>query len=236
MTGKLYLLPNFLGGQRDWKEFFADSVARAMASLDGLIAESEKGGRSYLRCFTTKKPAHNIPIALLNEHSTVADYDFLLEPVLKGETWGLVSDAGLPCIADPGAGLVAHAKALPITVEAFSGPSSLTLALMLSGLPSQRFAFHGYLQREREAHLLQLEKRSAEETATQVFIEAPYRNQATLEAVCARLKPDTLLCVAWDLTLPSQSVVMQTVRQWRGNPLPDIQKKPAIFLVYRSLS
>lgn len=236
MTGKLILLPNFLGGQRDWKEFFADPVAQAMANLDGLIAESAKGGRAYLSCFATKKPAHNIPIALLNEHSTASDHDFLLEPVMKGEQWGLVSDAGLPCIADPGAALVARANVLKLKVEAFSGPSSLTLSLMLSGLPSQRFAFHGYLRREREEHLKQLEKRSAEEKATQIFIEAPYRNQATLEALCSLLKSDTHLCVAWDLTLPSQSVITQTVRQWRNAPLPDINKKPAIFLIHCSFS
>lgn len=223
----LLLLPNLLGEHAHHQPFLPASVDKAVSTIDGLIAESERGGRRYLGRFETKKPAAEIPIAELNEHTKEADYDFLLEPLKKGERWGLVSDAGLPCIADPGAGLVARAKQIGIVVQAFIGPSAITLSLMLSGLPGQSFTFHGYFKQDRLDDWI---KRARQDKATQIFIEAPYRNRKTLEYLLSALPSETRLCIAWDLTMPTQSVVTQTVANWKKSPLPNIDKKPAMFL------
>ncbi len=223
----LLLLPNLLGEHAHHQLFLPASVDKAVATLDGLIAESERGGRRYLGRFETKKPAVQIPISELNEHTKEADYDFLLEPLKRGERWGLVSDTGLPCIADPGAGLVARARQTGILVQAFTGPSAITLSLILSGLPGQRFTFHGYFKQDQ---LENWEKRSRLDDATQLFIEAPYRNRKTLEYILENLPAQTRLCVAWDLTLPTQGLLTQAVATWKKSPLPNIDKKPAMFL------
>lgn len=230
----LLLLPNLLGDHRHVEVFLPSSVAKAVRSIDGLIAESETAGRRYLTQFETKRPAADIPIALFNEHTPNDHIDFLLEPIVKGERWGLVSDAGLPCIADPGAQLVRRARQQGLLVQSFVGPSSILIALMLSGLPGQKFFFHGYLDREpekRHAQLKQLAQMGREEQATQIFMEAPYRNVHTLEAALKALPNYAQLCVAWDLTMPTQGVISQTVESWKKSTLPHLEKKPAIFLV-----
>ncbi|MBA3958170.1 MAG: SAM-dependent methyltransferase [Parachlamydiaceae bacterium] len=230
----LLLLPNLLGEHRHHEVFLPASVDRAVETLDGLIAESEQGGRRFLSRFKTAKPATLIPIALLNEHTPDSDMDFLLEPIRKGERWGLVSDGGVPCVADPGAKLVQRARQTGINVQAFVGPSSIMLSLMLSGLSGQRFVFHGYLPKEptqRKQQLKRLEQASKQDYYTQIFIEAPYRNQHALEAIMETLSPETLLCVAWDLTLPTQGVLSQPIEVWKKSPLPNLEKKPAIFLI-----
>lgn len=230
----LLLLPNVLGEHRHHQAFLPASVDKAVQSLDGLIAESESGGRRYLGRFPTKKPAHEIPLALLNEHTPDDQIEFLLEPIRKGERWGLVSDGGLPCIADPGAKLVRRARQSGIIVQAFVGPSSILMALMLSGLSGQHFTFHGYLEKESNKRLLQfrrLEQSSQSEGYTQIFIETPYRNRQTLEAALATLSDSTWLCVAWDLSLSTQGVLSQPVALWKKSPLPNLEKKYAIFLL-----
>lgn len=229
----LLLLPNLLGEHRHVDIFLPTSVAKAVLSIDGLIAESEVEGRRFLSRFQTKKPVNEIPIALFNEHTPDNHIDFLLEPIVKGERWGFVADAGLPCVADPGAKLVRRARQLGILTQAFVGPSSILLALMLSGLPGQKFAFQGYLDKEsdkRNNQIKQLIKVAQQEKSTQIFIEAPYRNKYCLEAVLGALPEDAWLCVAWDLTLPTQGVVSQPVKLWKKSPLPNLEKKPAIFL------
>lgn len=235
--GKLLLLPNVLGGQRDHSPFLPVSVDAAVATLDGLIAESFPEGRSFLSRFQTKKRPQDTPMAELNGRTPREDMDFLLEPVLKGECWGLVVDAGLPCIADPGSMLVARARHLGVEIEAYTGPSSIMLSLMLSGFSGQNFSFCGYLDKTPEGRtreLLQLEQRSKKESSTQIFIEAPYRNMHALQTSIECLEPKTLLCVAWDLTLPTQGVISQTVARWKNTPLPDLLKKPSIFLLATS--
>lgn len=231
----LLLLPNLLGEYRHAEVFLPTSVFKAMQSIDGLIAESETEGRRYLKRFETKKPAMEIPIALFNEHTPDQDIDFLFEPIVKGERWGLVSDAGLPCIADPGSKLVRRAIQRGIHVQAFVGPSSILLALMLSGLPGQKFFFHGYLDKDpgkRKNQIKHLMQQSRTEQATQLFIEAPYRNRHTLETLLQTLPENAWLSVAWDLTLPTQGVMTQSIAQWKKCTLPNLDKKPAIFLMF----
>jgi 16S rRNA (cytidine1402-2'-O)-methyltransferase len=231
----LLLLPNLLGDHRYVDIFLPNSVAKAVLSLDGLIAESEVEGRRYLKRFETKKPALEVPIALFNEHTPEDHIDFLLEPIINGERWGLVSDAGLPCIADPGSKLVHRARQRGLHVQAFVGPSAILLALMLSGLPGQKFTFNGYLDRDpdkREAELKKLIQMGQKEQSTQIFMEAPYRNQYSLEAAVKLLPKDAWLCVAWDLTMPTQGVICQTIQSWEKCTLPNLEKKPAIFLFH----
>ena len=237
MKPALLLLPNVLADVKHHEPFLPSSVDKAVASIDGLIAESASAGRRFLARFETKKPTNEIPIALFNEHTKEEDIDFLLEPIRKGERWGLISDGGLPCIADPGAKLVKRANISGIIVQAFVGPSSPMLALMLSGLPAQRFYFSGYLDKEpekRQVQIRELQRRSKMDEATQIFIEAPYRNKHLLDSLLISLADTTRLCVAFDLTLPSQGVVSLSVEQWKKSPLPNLDKRNAIFLIYAS--
>lgn len=229
----LLLLPNLLGEVRYHQPYLPASVDKAVVSIDGLIAESVQAGRRYLSRFETTKPASAIPIALYNEHTTDHDLDFLLEPIRQGQRWGLLSDAGLPCVADPGSKLVRRARLSGIAIQAFVGPSSILLALMQSGLPGQKFFFHGYLPKESDARHKQikaLEKQSATEEATQIFIETPYRNEQMLESLLGILHPETWLCVAWELTTSDQGLLSQPVKLWKKAPLPNLAKKNAIFL------
>jgi 16S rRNA (cytidine1402-2'-O)-methyltransferase len=226
MKGVLTLLPNLLNKEGDLDLYFPPAVKRIACALDGLIAEDAKEGRAFLKRLGADY--RNTPILLLNEHTT--DLKELFEPLERGEKWGLISDTGLPLLADPGHALVAQARNRGVIIEAIVGPSAIVLALMLSGMIAQRFAFHGYLPKHPEALLKELEARSQKEKATQLFMEAPYRNQRMLETLLATLSEETLLCVAWDLTFPTQGVEMRSVGQWKKRDLPNLHKRPAIFL------
>lgn len=229
MPGKLYLLPNLLDESLPVEPFLPLSVNAAVASLQGLIAESEKMARRYLRRFLSHEAMAQMPLRELNEHTK--ELSDLLQPLLAGQTWGLISDAGLPCIADPGADLVWLAHQKHVAVETFVGPSSLIMALQLSGFSGQRFSFHGYLPRELaelEPKIKELEKRGD----TQIWIEAPYRSAKMLETLLKTLQPQTKLCVAVQLTTPRQRVLSQTVAQWKGKSFP-LEKEPAVFLLSR---
>jgi 16S rRNA (cytidine1402-2'-O)-methyltransferase len=226
----LWLLPNLLGETASQAQGFPTALEDAVRGLDGLIAESEKGGRAFLRrfAFSPAKTWKEVPIRLLNEHTQ--EVASLLEPLVRGETWGLVSDAGLPCLADPGALLVRFAREKGCGVRALAGPSSPMLALMLSGLPAQSFAFHGYLHRDPIPQIRMLEKRSQAEGSTHLFIEAPYRNERLLRTLIATLSDSVVLAVACDLTLPTEQVTVLPVRTWKERSLPCIDKRPAVFL------
>lgn len=231
----LLLLPNVLAEQCHHQLFLPASVDQAVESLDGLIAESTPGGRRFLSRFATKKPSHLMPISVYSGQGDDKELDFLLAPIQQGERWGFVSDAGLPCIADPGSKLVKRARQRGIVIRAFVGPSSITLALMQSGLPGQKFAFHGYLTKEKEKlaqAIRDLELTSARENSTQIFMETPYRNPQVLTALVETLAESSWLCVAADLTLPTQTIVSQPLSLWKKSPLPNLSKKNAIFVIY----
>lgn len=228
MPGKLYLLPNLLDEALPIEPFLPIRVNEAVRNIQGLIAESEKMARRYLRKFLSHEEMAKMPIALLNEHTQ--ELQALIQPVERGEIWGLISDAGLPCIADPGADLVwlAHQKGL--AVETFVGPSSIVMALQLSGFGGQQFSFHGYLPRETDA----LEKKIRElekEPGTKIWIEAPYRSSKMLTVLKTILHPNTRLCAAVNLTMPKERVLSQTVARWRENSL-SIDKEPVVFLIH----
>lgn len=229
----LLILPNVLGEVKYHEPFLPNSVDKAVATLDGLIAESEKGGRRFLSRFKTKKPLREIPIALLHAKSELDEIDYFLEPIRQGQRWGLISDAGLPCIADPGARLVARARQTGIAVQAFSGPCSFIQALMLSGLPGQQFTMHGYLPKDATRRSQQLEA-MVRTPVTHIFMERPYRNQPLLEELLATLPESCMLCAAWEITLPEQGIVCQPVALWKKSPLPNLHKKEAVFLLNMS--
>lgn len=227
MPGKLYLLPNLLDESLPIEPFLPISVNEAVRSMQGLIAESEKMGRRYLRRFLSHDEMAKRPLCVLNEHTK--NIEELIYPMTEGETWGLVSDAGLACIADPGADLVWLCHRKNIVVETFVGPSSIVMALQLSGLNGQQFSFHGYLPREvaaLEHKIRELEKQQG----TQIWIEAPYRSAKMLDTLKRVLQPQTKLCVAVHLSLPNQRVVSQTVAKWKEEGFL-IEKQPAVFLI-----
>ncbi len=229
----LYLLPNLLTEEPGGESLFPRALLDLVPQLQGLIAESAKSGRHYLRHFLPKEKVPTFPLELLNEHSSPQDVQELLHKLSLGGNWGLISDAGLPCIADPGSDLVFLARQKGMEIKTLPGPSSLFMALQLSGLPGQHFAFHGYLPRdagERREKILELELRSGKEGVTQLWIEAPYRCRIMLDTLIATLRPSTLLAVAVELTSSRERVLSQEVELWRKTSFR-LEKEAAVFLM-----
>lgn len=197
-----------------------------------MIAEHAKSARAFLKQLPLIRPLQSIEIVELNEHTQERDVLPMLDPLLAGRDAVLVSEAGCPGVADPGARLVLAAHQAGIAVEPFIGPSALLLALMGSGLDGQRFAFAGYLPTDASARrdrLRELEQRSRRDRETELFIETPYRNQVMLESLLSTLQPGTWLCIASDLTGPRQFLQTRRVSAWRGAP-PRLDKVPTVFL------
>jgi 16S rRNA (cytidine1402-2'-O)-methyltransferase len=246
MPGILYLIPNTLGpddsGSADPLAFVIPEEVRTLtARLDYFVAENAKTTRAFLKLIAAKHPLatplQEIRIAELNVQTDAAALPALLAPLLEGRDAGLISEAGVPAVADPGANLVRLAHAQGITVKPLVGPSSLLLAVMASGLNGQSFAFNGYLPidaSERVKRIKELENRSRHDRQTQLFIETPYRNTSMLETLANTCQGSTLLCVATDLTLPAESIRTQTVAHWKrdlaAGKAPGFHKKPTVFL------
>jgi 16S rRNA (cytidine1402-2'-O)-methyltransferase len=231
--GTLYLLPSPVGGGAI-DTVLPEDVLRRMRTLAHFIVETPKQARRWLRQAGVAVPLQDLHIAVLDEHSRSDDLPALLAPLLQGHDVGMISDAGCPAVADPGAALVRAAHESGVRVVPLVGPSSILLALMASGLNGQRFAFHGYLPVDASARtqrIRELERASRDGDATQVFIETPYRNLRMFEALIATCEPATRLCIACDLTLASERVTMKTVSAWR-RAAPDIDRRPAVFLLY----
>lgn len=230
----LHLLPNLLGNEASLEDF-PKKVFSIVLTLDGLIAESEKAARKYLRFFMNHEEMQKVQIVLLNEHTKAKE---VLDEMLKGGSlWGLISDAGLPCLADPGSQLVSMARKKGVSIHALMGPSSIMLALMLSGFSGQRFSFHGYLPRKEEElirKIKNLEKEAYQSESTQIWIEAPYRSNKMLHFLIKSLKPQTLVCVAKNLTFQDESVMTMPVRLWKEKGF-SLKKEPAVFLVSKDI-
>jgi 16S rRNA (cytidine1402-2'-O)-methyltransferase len=231
--GSLFLLPAPLSDATPPEAVVPATVLQRIRSLDRFVVENAKSARAWLRACGHPKAVRELAISELNEHTPAAAVASLLEPVFAGNDLGLLSEAGMPAVADPGAALVAAAHARGVSVVACVGPSSILLALAASGLDGQRFRFAGYLPAEsaaRRVALLDLEKRSAKDRETQVFIETPYRNDAMLKEILATCRAGTRLAVAADLTSPAEWIVSDSVAGWRKRAAT-IGKRPAIFLV-----
>jgi 16S rRNA (cytidine1402-2'-O)-methyltransferase len=228
----LYLLPNLLDSTQDHRAFFPSSVDAVVATLGGLIAETEKEARRYLQRFVFPAPKtfRDVPILLLNEHTTASQKEQIIETIAKSPIpWGLISDCGLPCLADPGADIVLQARKKGIQVEACIGPSSIILALMLSGLGGQRFTFHGYLPREEKMLIEKLQQMTQKEY-THLFIETPYRNQKLFKQLCITLPNQSWLSIACGLTSDREWVKTNRMAQWKKEQ-PVLDKLPAVFVV-----
>ncbi len=231
--GTLYLIPVTLGEDNITQVLPPDVVSIAQG-LDNFVVESEKSARHFLSTIKTIKPVRELSLNLLNEHTEQKDVAALLAPLLAGKDLGLMSDAGCPGVADPGAKLIELAHQKGIRVVPFVGPSSILLSLMASGLNGQQFAFLGYLpvdKTQRNKKLKEIEKRSLTHKETQLFIETPYRNQHMLEAIVSICQPNTRLCVACDISLTTELITSKTIATWKKSPLPDLHKRPTIFLL-----
>ncbi len=233
MTGVLWLLPVALGDTA-WEVVLPSATREAACKLTHFVAENAKTARAELKRIGHPLPLRDIAIEQLPEKLTPTDIDRLLAPLKEGHNLGLVSEAGCPAVADPGALLVRRAHELNIVVRPLVGPSSLLLGLMASGLDGQHFAFHGYLpakEPERAKRITELEKESAQKRQTQLFIETPYRNHAIFDALLATCRPQTRLCVAADLTLPSEEIATRRIADWKRLPAPALDKRPTVFLL-----
>jgi 16S rRNA (cytidine1402-2'-O)-methyltransferase len=246
MAGTLYLIPNTLGPTAAepgaLEHVLPEQVQAITSQLDYFVAENAKTARAFLKLVALDhplaRPLQEIEIAELNVNTPAQALAALLKPLLDGRDAGLVSEAGVPAVADPGADLVRLAHQHGITVRPLVGPSSLLLAVMASGLNGQSFAFNGYLPtdaEQRAKRIRELEQRSRKDRQTQLFIETPYRNAAMLEALVSHCQPGTLVCVATDLSLPTESVRTLAAAKWKGELAggkgPDFHKKPTVFLL-----
>ena len=232
VAGTLFLIPTTLGNSA-LDAVIPQQVLQRVRMLDYFVVENPKTARAYLKRAGTSKPLQELHLATLNEHTPDAAIAGLAAPLRAGQDVGVLSEAGCPGIADPGAKLVLYAHRLAVRVIPLVGPSSILLALMASGLNGQSFVFHGYLPAagvERGQALRQLEQQSRRLKQTQIFIETPYRNQKLLHGILDACASATLLCVAAEVTLAGEDIRTMTVAAWKKNP-PQLDRRPALFLL-----
>ena len=254
--GTLYLIPAPLS-DAPLTEALPHGALELISRLQYFVVEELRTARRYLskvhRLKTGPSKVHGLSkadplegggwidrlqLSILNEHTHYKELEELLQPLVDGRDVGLLSEAGLPAVADPGAAFVALAHQKGIKVTPMTGPSSLMLALMASGLNGQSFAFVGYLpvhQHERKSKIREIEKRMVQEEQTQIFMETPYRNLALLGDLLEVCAPQTLLCIASNLTATDAFIATKTIAQWRAAPTPPIHKVPTVFLVGRTV-
>ncbi len=235
--GTLYLIPSTLGDECTIDSVLPPYVKEVADRITHFIVENEKSARHFLKRLGVKIPLPQINLYLLNEHtkSKKEDLSVLLQPIMNGMDMGVLSDAGCPAIADPGADIVSLAHEKNIKVVPLVGPSSILLALMASGFNGQSFIFHGYLPRERPERIKkikELETESVKKKQTQLFIETPYRNQHMLEDILSSCDRNTKLCIATDITLATECINTKTIQEWKKQA-PQINKRPTIFLIYK---
>ncbi|MBK8659187.1 MAG: SAM-dependent methyltransferase [Bacteroidetes bacterium] len=230
MPGKIFLIPSFLN--EDSPAIIPQQVTEAVHALDEFIVENAKTARRFLRAIGYKKNFDTeVTLHEMDKHAKAVSFDALLKNVLEGKNCGIISEAGNPCIADPGNEIVAYAHKREIEVVPLVGPSSILLALISSGFSGQQFSFNGYLPiqgAERSRKIKQLES-AAKNGHTQIFMETPFRNQKLLDEILKTCQDDTALCIACDLTLSTQYIRTRKVRDWK-KAKPDLHKRYCIFL------
>ncbi len=233
-AGHLYLIPTLLGDTPP-DDVLPHTVRRAVETIDTYIVENEKTARKFIKSLVPDKPQPSLRLSTLNKHTAATEHREMLAPCWEGIHVGLMSEAGCPGVADPGADIVRIAHETGIKVVPLVGPSSLLMAIMASGMNGQRFAFNGYLpidKAEKKAALRQLERLSAERDQSQLFIETPYRNNKMLEDILEAIQPSTYLCVAADITLPTEYIRTLRASEWRREKV-DLNKRPAIFILHK---
>ena len=235
MNGTLYLIPCPISDETAPWDVLPAANRAVMDSLDYFIVENTRTARRFLSKAGIARPIAELEFRELNEHTVAGpDVEALVDPIAAGRSAGVISEAGVPGVADPGALVVEACHRRGIRVVPLVGPSSILLALMASGLNGQSFAFNGYLPvkpAERAQAIRCFERRARSERQSQLFIEAPYRNAKLLEQLLQVLAPDTRLTLAVDLTAPGGQVLTRTVAEWRRAPLPELNKRPAIFII-----
>jgi 16S rRNA (cytidine1402-2'-O)-methyltransferase len=232
-SGELHLIPVTLG-DADPRLLLPPSALQAASGLDYFLAENAKSARQFLKSIEHPRALRELQIDCFDKDSPLERAVELLQPLLSGRSAGILSEAGSPAVADPGALLVAAAHRLHIRVVPHAGPSAILLALMASGFNGQQFAFHGYLpvpKDECRRAILKRERESREQDITQIFIETPYRNDQLLQAFCATCAQHSRLCVASALTLPDESIWSAPIAEWAAAK-PDIGRRPSVFLLY----
>ncbi|MDH3697467.1 MAG: SAM-dependent methyltransferase [Flavobacteriaceae bacterium] len=230
--GSLYLIPTTLGDTEPL-EVLPLSVKRTIEGITYFIVENEKSARRFIKKIHPRKSQASLVLMALNKFTDASQIPSFLDPCLEGHDVGVLSEAGSPAVADPGAEVVKIAHEKGIAVVPMVGPSSLLLALMGSGLNGQQFAFHGYLpidKADRKKKIKELEKESREKDQTQLFIETPYRNNSLIHHLLATLSKKTYLCIAADLTLPTEFISTLTIDEWQEK-IPDLHKRPTLFLI-----
>ena len=234
-TGTLYLFPVTLGNNEQIDRVIPSYNLKVLHGIRFFAVENVRSARRFIR-----KTGHPLAIDAmrffeLNKHTREEEVAAYLQPLEEGEDMGVLSEAGTPAVADPGALLVKLAHVKKIQVVPLTGPNSIILALMASGFNGQQFCFHGYLPiaaAERMKKIREIEKEAWQKSSSQIFIETPYRNNQMLESLIKTCKPQTLLCVACDLTLPSEKVVTRNIAGWKKETA-DFNKKPAVFILYK---
>ena len=232
--GNLYLIPTTLGDNEPL-EVLPLSVRQVIERTKHFIVENEKSARRFIKKITPRKSQPGLHMYKLDKFTTELEAKDYLDACLKGEDVGLLSEAGVPAVADPGAIIVQLAHQKNIRVVPLVGPSSIIMALMSSGLNGQNFAFNGYLpieKSDRKRKIKELEKLSKEKDQSQLFIETPYRNEKMFADLLQTLTPTTQLCIAADITLSTEYIRTFMVKDWK-NAKPDLHKKPAIFIIHK---
>ena len=234
MIGKLYLIPTTLGDTEPL-EVMPLSIKKVIEQIDYYIVENEKSARRFIKSIAPKKSQPALTLKLLDKYAVEEETQRYLDVCAQGINVGLLSEAGVPAIADPGASIVKLAHQQNIQVVPLVGPSSILMAMMASGMNGQNFAFNGYLpidKGDRKRAIKDLERISMDKGQSQIFIETPYRNDKMLADLKAILSPNTNLCIAADITLPSEYIKTMSVQDWKHQQ-PDLHKKPAIFIIQK---
>lgn len=234
IKGKLYLIPTTLG-ENNPLDVLPIPVKNTIAFLDTYIVENEKTARKFIKSILPEKVQATLKISTLNKHTALEEHQSMLKPCLEGTSIGLMSEAGCPGVADPGAVIVKLAHEKNIQVVPLVGPSSILLAMMGSGMNGQSFAFNGYLpidKSEKKSAIKNYEKLSFDKNQSQLFIETPYRNNKLVEDLLQTLQPNTHLCIASDLTLPTEFIKTHRVSEWKKIRV-DLQNRPTIFIIHK---
>ena len=237
--GKLYLIPITLSNPGETsvvpEDVLPQAVKRVIDFIDYYIVENEKTARKFIKSIHPDKKQPDLKINTLNKHTEIAAHNEFIQPLLNGKNIGLMSESGCPGIADPGAVIVKLAHEKGIQVVPLVGPSSILLALMASGMNGQSFAFNGYLpidKNDKKQALKMYERLSQEKNQTQLFIETPYRNNKLMEDLLQLLQPSTLLCVACDITLPTEFIKTKAINEWKKEKA-DLHNRPCIFIIHK---
>ncbi|MBC7494104.1 MAG: SAM-dependent methyltransferase [Flavobacterium sp.] len=232
--GKLYLIPVTMGDCEPM-DVLAQTVPRAVSLINHFIVENEKTARKFIKSILPTKNQSDLILLTLNKYTEISEHNAMIQPCLQGINVGLMSEAGCPGVADPGAVIVKLAHEKGIQVVPLVGPSSILMAMMASGLNGQSFAFNGYLpidKQDKKQALKTFEKLSFDKNQSQLFIETPYRNNKLLEDILQTLQPNTHLCIATDISLPTEYIKTMRIAEWKKNTV-DLHNRPTLFILHK---